>query len=47
MKRSVILTLCIILCLALSLGGTIAYLTDSDGDVNVMTLGRVDITLEE
>lgn len=47
MKRSVILTLCIMLCLALSLGGTIAYLTDSDGDVNVMTLGRVDITLEE
>lgn len=47
MKRSVILTLCIILCLALSLGGTIAYLTDADGDVNVMTLGRVKITLEE
>lgn len=47
MKRSVVLTLCIILCLALSLGGTIAYLTDTDGDVNVMTLGRVKIRLEE
>ena len=47
MKKSVILTLCILLCLALSLGSTIAFLTDSDGDVNVMTLGRVDITLED
>lgn len=47
MKRSVILTLCIILCLALTLGGTIAYLSDSDGDVNVMTLGQVNIEIEE
>jgi len=47
MKRSVILTLCIILCLALTLGGTIAYLSDFDGDVNVMTLGQVKIEVVE
>lgn len=47
MKRSVILTLCIVLCLALTLGGTIAYLSDFDGDVNVMTLGQVKIEIME
>ena len=47
MKRSVILTLCIVLCLALTLGGTIAYLSDFDGDVNVMTLGQVKIEVVE
>jgi len=47
MKRSVILTLCIMLCLALTLGGTIAYLSNTDGDVNVMTLGQVKIDVEE
>lgn len=39
----------LLICAAmfLSVGSTIAYLTDSDADVNVMTLGRVEIDLIE
>ena len=47
MKRTKWLILCLVLCMAASLGGTIAYLTDTDGDVNVMTLGNVGINLIE
>ncbi len=43
MKKSLLLALCIALATMLSLGGTLAYLQDSDSDVNVMTLGNVDI----
>ena len=39
--------LLVMLALVVSVGSTIAYLTDSDGDVNVMTLGRVEIDLIE
>ena len=47
MKRTKWLILCLVLCMAATLGGTIAYLTDSDGDVNVMTLGNVGVDLIE
>lgn len=47
MKRTKWLILCLVLCMVTTLSGTIAYLTDTDGDVNVMTLGNVDIHLEE
>lgn len=47
MKRTKWLILCLVLCMAATLGGTIAYLTDSDGDVNVMVLGNVSIDLIE
>jgi len=43
MKKSILLALCILLAASLSLGSTIAYLQDSDNDVNVMTLGNVKI----
>lgn len=42
-KKSWILAICIALAAALSIGGTMAYLQDSDSDVNVMTLGSVTI----
>ena len=47
MKRTKWLILCLVLCMMATLGGTIAYLTDTDGDVNVMTLGNVQIELRE
>lgn len=46
-KRAYILALCIALCLTMTLAGTISYLSDTDGDVNVMTLGNVKIDLVE
>lgn len=45
MKKSVIFLAasCMLLVAALVLGGTVAYLTDTDEDVNVMVLGDVAI----
>lgn len=44
MKKSTLLMIVsVVLALTLSLGGTLAYLQDSDSDVNVMTLGSVYI----
>ncbi|MBE5794017.1 MAG: hypothetical protein E7323_04975 [Clostridiales bacterium] len=42
-NRKVILIASIVLALALSISGTLAYLTDTDSDVNVMTLGNIQI----
>lgn len=42
-SRKLLLTLGVVLSLALATGGTLAYLTDTDSDVNVMTLGNVHI----
>lgn len=42
-KSKLLLIVSIVLAVALSVGGTLAYLTDTDEDVNVMTLGNVDI----
>lgn len=47
MKKSLLLALCIALCAAISLGGTLAFLSDSEEAVNVMTVGKVDIVLNE
>ena len=48
MKKNVFLTiLCIILVAAVSVLGTLAYLTDADSAVNTFTIGKVDITLDE
>ncbi len=41
--RKLLMILGIMLSLALATSGTLAYLTDTDSDVNVMTLGNVDI----
>lgn len=42
-KRSLLLAIAIVTALTLATAGTLAYLTDTDGDVNVMTLGNVQI----
>ena len=39
--------LSLVLAISLGLGGTLAYLTDDDGDVNVMVVGNVQITQNE
>ena len=46
--RKLILTLCsALLLVSLSVGMTVAYLTDKDTVVNTFTVGQVDITLDE
>ena len=47
MKRTLVLCITLLVCAGLALGGTIAYLSDTDSDVNVMTLGNVKIDLIE
>ena len=46
-QRKLILILAIVLSVAVAAGGTMAYLQDTDEDVNVMTLGNVYITQNE
>ncbi len=46
-KRSLLLCLALVLSLTMAIGGTLAYLTDTEYDTNVMTLGNVDIELIE
>ena len=42
-NRKLLLIVSLVLALTMSLGGTLAYLTDTDEAVNVMTLGNVNI----
>ena len=42
-SRKLLMILGIVLSLAIATGSTLAYLTDTDSDVNVMTLGNVKI----
>jgi len=46
-KRTILMVVSIVASLALAATGTLAYLSDSDMDVNVMTLGKVDIVQNE
>lgn len=46
-KKSLILCVSLVLTLALGLGGTLAFLTDTDAKVNTFTMGNVNIKLEE
>lgn len=46
-KRSLLMILALALSLTLAIGGTLAYLQDTDADVNVMTLGSVHIKQHE
>ncbi len=46
-NRKLILIVSLVLAMTMSLGGTLAYLQDTDADVNVMTLGSVTITQNE
>ena len=49
MSKKKILSLCLVIALAAVavLGGTLAYFTDKDADVNVMALGNVQIVQNE
>ena len=47
LNRKLVLFLSLVLSLALATGGTLAYLSDTDADVNTMTLGNVYITQNE
>lgn len=47
MKKKIAVAISLLLVLALSVGGTIAWLTDSDSVTNTFTIGNVDITLTE
>ena len=46
-RNFLLIVLCMVLVSALSIGGTIAYLTDTDGDANVMVVGNVMIEQNE
>ncbi|MBQ4581465.1 MAG: hypothetical protein IJA83_12475 [Clostridia bacterium] len=46
-KKTWILISCLVLSLSLGLGGSLAYLTDTDTKVNTFTMGNVDIEVEE
>ena len=46
-KRTLMLVLALSASLLMAVTGTLAYLTDTDSDVNVMTLGNVDIEQHE
>ena len=46
-NRKLILIVSLVLALTMSLGGTLAYLTDTDSEVNTMVLGNVDIEQHE
>lgn len=47
LKNVLLQVLSLALVAVLAIGGTVAYLTDSDSDVNVMTLGNVSIKQHE
>jgi len=46
-KRTLMMMIALVASLAMAVTGTLAYLSDTDSDVNVMTLGNVDITQHE
>ncbi|MBQ3156466.1 MAG: hypothetical protein IJB81_06010 [Clostridia bacterium] len=46
-KSTLIMILSLIMAVAVGMGSTVAYLQDTDEDVNVMTLGKVTITQNE
>ena len=46
-KKIVAFTLATVMIAAVSVGATVAYLQDTDSDVNVMTLGNVKIEQHE
>ena len=46
-NRKLILIVSLVLAMTMSLGGTLAYLSDTDADVNTMVLGNVKIEQHE
>lgn len=47
MKKALLMVLSLVLVVALTIGGTLAYLTDRDSKTNVFTVGDVRIELNE
>lgn len=47
LNRKLVLILALVLSLAMATTGTLAFLTDRDTEVNVFTMGNVDIELKE
>ncbi len=47
MKKKAIMAASYVMVAALAIGGTVAYLTDTDEDINTMTLGNVKIEQHE
>ncbi len=47
MKKKALMAASYVMVAAMAIGGTVAYLTDTDSDVNVMTLGNVQIEQNE
>lgn len=47
MKRTIALVLTIAICATMALGGTLAFLTDTEKAVNIMTVGNVEIKQSE
>ena len=48
MKRKIMLGIAsIAMVLTIAIGGTLAYFTDTDSAANVITMGKVDISLVE
>lgn len=47
MKKALMMALALVLVVALTIGGTLAYLTDRDSKTNVFTVGDVRIELNE
>lgn len=47
MKKFLALLLVLVIGIGAGIGGTVAYLTDTDSEVNVMTVGNVDIEQHE
>lgn len=47
MKKFLALLLVMVMCVGAGIGGTLAYLTDRETEVNVFTVGNVDIELTE
>lgn len=47
LNRTLVLCLSIVLAASMALGGTLAFLTDTESKVNTFTVGEVDIELKE
>ena len=47
MKKTLAILLVVALIATVAIGGTLAYLTDQDAEVNVFTVGNVEIEVEE
>ena len=47
LKNVFLMGLSFVLVAAIAIGGTLAYLTDTDSDVNVMTMGKISIAQHE